>query len=525
MRFGAGASSSVLALFRKLHELRDLRIENLHPAYSSLSVDFNPNHCEPAEIEALVRTFLTNVSKTEDEGRQVEVPVVYGGEDLEEVAAHLGLSIESVIREHCAHEYRVAFLGFSPGFPYLSGGPGWMIPRKKVPRVRVLEGSVAVAGHQAGIYPVASPGGWQLLGRTPLKLFNPTSPLPSLLQPGDRVRFKSIAMGSFADTSMKTSPSTSRTILEILDPGFYSTLQDTGRTGWAHLGVSIGGAADPLALRIGNLLVGSAEGATAVEMTVTGVTVRFLEDTWFSLTGAQAPATLDQIEVGMWCAIPVCAGQVLRISTLQSGLRSYLCVHGGVGAIRVLDRGGFSASGHFGGHFGRPLAKGDCLPAGSEFTSSPRHRQANQVQCRYQKASIVLRATKGPQWEWFSSTAQDAFFKKEFTVTDDVNRLGVRIKGSPLERIAAKVGQELESEGIANASVQVATGGDPMILFCDQTTTGGYPKIATVARVDWWKLGQLAPGAKIRFEEVSLDKAWRLCREEERTLQTAVVDR
>ena len=123
-------------------------------------------------------------------GETVEIPVSYDGEDLPEVASLTGLEPEEVVRRHTAPEYTVAFLGFSPGFPYLVGlDPALEVPRRDTPRTSIPAGSVGLAGNQTGIYPTASPGGWQLIGRTEVTLFDPARDPPALLAPGTRLRF------------------------------------------------------------------------------------------------------------------------------------------------------------------------------------------------------------------------------------------------------------------------------------------------------------------------------------------------
>jgi inhibitor of KinA len=135
--------------------------------------------------------------------RLIEIPVCYGGEfgpDLEDVAARVKLSAAEVIARHSAAEYTVLQLGFAPGFPYLDGLPEELaVPRRDTPRVAVPAGSVAIANRQTGIYPVTVPGGWNLIGRTPLKMFRPDQEPPVLLQPGDRVKFRAISASEFKD--------------------------------------------------------------------------------------------------------------------------------------------------------------------------------------------------------------------------------------------------------------------------------------------------------------------------------------
>ena len=165
-------------------------IRNLHPAFASVLIDFDPRRYTHADIEALVRERMAGAAETDLEGRLVEIPVRYDGPDLDDVARHTGLDPRRIIELHASAEYLVYFLGFSPGFPYLGGMPAELAtPRLAAPRKRVPAGSVAIGGSQTGVYPIESPGGWRLIGRTELRLFDPTAEPPALLRMGDRVRF------------------------------------------------------------------------------------------------------------------------------------------------------------------------------------------------------------------------------------------------------------------------------------------------------------------------------------------------
>jgi KipI family sensor histidine kinase inhibitor len=169
-------------------------VVNLHPAFASLLIDFDPRLRTYVEVEALVRARLADIRDPPAlESRTIEIPVVYGGDsgpDLLEVANHTGLDPARVIEMHTAPLYLVYFLGFAPGFPYLGGLPGELsTPRLQTPRKRVPAGSVAIGGSQTGIYPLASPGGWRIIGRTAARLFDPEANPPALLRPGDSVRF------------------------------------------------------------------------------------------------------------------------------------------------------------------------------------------------------------------------------------------------------------------------------------------------------------------------------------------------
>ena len=192
--FAEEPSAAIAGLMSNLEGLPG--ILNLHPAYASVLVEFDPRLHSHAEIESLIRRrtddrFLSSVSVSPP--RLVEIPVHYGGlygPDLADVARHAGLSPERVVEIHSSAAYLVHFLGFSPGFPYLGGlPPALATPRLEVPRKLVPAGSVAIGGRHAGIYPMDSPGGWRIIGRTPLSLFDAAASPPALLAMGDRVRF------------------------------------------------------------------------------------------------------------------------------------------------------------------------------------------------------------------------------------------------------------------------------------------------------------------------------------------------
>jgi inhibitor of KinA len=169
-------------------------ILNLHPAFSTVLIDFDPRLRTHAEVEALVHERLAaSTHETPPEPRMVEIPVCYGGEsgpDLEDVARHNSLTRERVVELHSGADYVVYFVGFSTCFPYLGGLPAQLAtPRLSAPRKLVPAGSIGIAGAQTGVYPLASPGGWRLIGRTPLRLFDVEAAPPAFLRMGDRVRF------------------------------------------------------------------------------------------------------------------------------------------------------------------------------------------------------------------------------------------------------------------------------------------------------------------------------------------------
>ena len=287
--------------------------------------------------------------------------------------------------------------------------------------------------------------------------------------------------------------------LHILSPGMLTTVQDLGRFGWAHQGVSASGAADPLALRAGNLLVGNAENAAALEMTLVGAELVFDRNAVIALTGSEMGAG-----VPFWQPIEVRGGETLHCGATQAGARAYLAVRGGIAARKTMG----SASVHvMTGVGGRPLRKGDVLEIGEGAVRRPRG-PAGFPQ-RWQPRSI-LRATPGPQAEWFA----DGLFGAPYTVTEESNRMGLRLRG---RAIPSPAGQMI-TEGVALGAVQVPPDGQPIVLFVEHQTTGGYPKPANVISADFWKLGQLRPRDPVEFESVTIEQALGLLREQEEWL-------
>lgn len=214
LRFGdridAGANARVHAAAETLRRVEMPGLVDVVPAYATLALHYDAAFWAGRDGEppwkhlagTLHAVFATPPKEDAGAGRRVEIPVVYGGEhgpDLAAVAAHAGLDAEAVVARHAGADYRVAMLGFAPGFPYLLGlDPALQTPRRAQPRTRVPRGSVAIGGAQTGIYPSELPGGWQLIGRTPLVLFDAARETPSLLLPGDRVRFRAIDAHEFA---------------------------------------------------------------------------------------------------------------------------------------------------------------------------------------------------------------------------------------------------------------------------------------------------------------------------------------
>jgi inhibitor of KinA len=192
----------VIGLFHALQAREDAHIRNLHPGYASLLVDFDPLAITHKDVATLVESLVSaGFAKTENDSKVVEMPVCYDAEfgpDLADVATYTRLPAEEVVRLHAGAIYRVCFLGFTAGFAYLGGMPEVLhTPRLATPRRAVAAGSVGIAGGQTGIYPTQTPGGWRLIGRTPLRMFDAQAEQPTRVRAGDRVRFLAIDRAEF----------------------------------------------------------------------------------------------------------------------------------------------------------------------------------------------------------------------------------------------------------------------------------------------------------------------------------------
>jgi KipI family sensor histidine kinase inhibitor len=193
-RIDPAINARLVALAETIRERCGSAVTDAVVGYCTLTVYFDPVRVDPTWLEGEMRTLASEAEgASQEDGRRVDVPVCYGGDlgpDLEDVAARIGGSEEEVIALHAGREYRVYVVGFVPGFAYMATVDDRLaLPRRSTPRTKVPAGSVAIAAGQTGIYPMETPGGWHILGRTPLKPFDPRREEPVLFKPGDRVRF------------------------------------------------------------------------------------------------------------------------------------------------------------------------------------------------------------------------------------------------------------------------------------------------------------------------------------------------
>jgi KipI family sensor histidine kinase inhibitor len=452
-------------------------------------------------------------------GRLHSIPVLYGGaegEDLADLARARGLSETDFATMHASQDYTAYMLGFMPGFAYLGPLPEALdVPRRATPRLRVPAGAVAIAGGQTAVYPAATPGGWNLIGRTAIRLFDPHRDLPCLIQPGDRVRFHP-AHELRWPAEVAAAPVRTAGTVEVIDGGLLTTVQDAGRFGHRRLGVAWAGAMDAPALRAANLLVGNDPGAAGLECTVAGPALRFLSAARLAVTGADLGPVLYRDDLGPWpvppgTAVLARAGNRLVFTGRRSGCRAYVALQGGVGVPVVLGSRSTDLGAAFGGHEGRALRAGDRLALGPALPDRPSGGAAGVTPPPPPAGTRTLRVVLGPQDDHFAPGSVSGFLGGEYAVTAASDRVGCRLEGAQLFHLR---GGEIPSDGLVPGSVQVPPDGLPIVTLADGPTTGGYPKIATVIGPDLPLLAQVLGGeGRIRFAAVDVAEAQRAARE------------
>jgi biotin-dependent carboxylase-like uncharacterized protein len=279
-------------------------------------------------------------------------------------------------------------------------------------------------------------------------------------------------------------------VLTVLATGPLTTVQDRGRPGWASIGVTRSGAADRAAADLANRLVGNDASAAVLEVTAGGLGVRADRTLLVVVTGAPAPVTVDGRPAPFDAPLTLRSGQRLALGPPPVGLRSYVGVRGGIDVPAVL---GSRSTDTLSGLGPAVLTPGDRLPVGTLTAEEP---FVDVAAVRAPSSRPVLGVLPGPRRDWLTPAAWTALTSREWTVTPDSNRVGLRLAGPALERART---DELPSEGLVPGAVQVPPDGAPVLFLADHPVTGGYPVLAVVQTSDLPAAGQLRPGDRVTF--------------------------
>jgi KipI family sensor histidine kinase inhibitor len=514
-------SARVQALQRTVEMLRPSWLVETVPGYCSLRLVVQPLQTSLEEVEDLVSTAARNVTSARPvHARTVTIPVCYGGTcgpDMGIVCQQSGLSEQEVVERHVTASYQCSMLGFLPGFPYLTGlDPQLATPRLATPRAVVPAGSVGIAGAQTGVYTVSSPGGWNIIGRTPLTLFDPSREQPSLVQAGDVVHFSPISLQEFEERQSReftcypqicdvTEHETCG--CDVLEPGMLTTVQDDGHWGLQNMGIPVSGAMDRQALALGNVLVGNKERAAALEITLSGPRLVFTTDALVAVTGADMGLQVDGRDVPAWTTVLVRTDSVLSMTgCIGAGCRSWLCVAGGIDVPVVLSSRSTLLRAALGGFKGRALRRGNNLHL-HPLTQQARRLDGFSCPLALRPSYAIdapIPVLPGSQTESLTPAAQQTFLDTTWTLSNASDRMGCRLEGPQL---ALSHGADVISEVVPEGAVEVTGAGLPIVMLADRQTTGGYVKPFVVASAALGRLAQRRPGDSVHFRLCSLDEA------------------
>ena len=452
------------------------------PGYSTLYLEYDTARSSEHELQAWLQGLPEG---TLPEGKRHVLEVVYDGPDVAAVADHTGLNVSEVVARHSARDYDVYAVGFTPGLALMGPlEPALQVPRRPAPRPRVEAGTVAITGAQTTVYPVASPGGWQLLGRTVRHVYEPGS--GPLFSPGDRVRFRPVAAGARLGPQkpLELLPGSPRyPLLRVLETGLLDLIVDRGRFFAGRFGFARGGPLDRVAAGVANRLVGNPPGGALLELNVQGGLYEVAGHGVVAFAGGGLRAVLNGEKISPNSSFAVRPGDRLGFKPVSQGSRGYLAFAGGLETRRHLG----SASVDLRGGMGRALAAGDVLGVAEPHAIKP--GRTFQPDHLLDPERWPLRFVPGPQ---ATAAALGALTRQTFTV-GRADRMGVQLTG------ASVPGGEVLSEAVPLGSVQVPPGGTPLLLLHDRGTLGGYAKPAVLHPADLPRAGQVRPGQRVRF--------------------------
>jgi KipI family sensor histidine kinase inhibitor len=479
---------------------------------------------------AAVRTGLAGREPSADQvrpGRLVTIPCRFDGPDLDQVATLAGCRPDEVPTLLAAQPLTAAVIGFSPGFAYLDGLPVLLrrVPRRSRPRPAVPAGSVAIANGHAAVYPTASPGGWHLVGRTAFPLFSPARPPYAVLAPGDQVRFTVAGADEPVEPEPVvappwTLPADARAVFDVLSSGLRAVVQDGGRRAVATAGVPTAGPADPVSFELANRVAGNAPRAGTLELSGGGTRLICLGACHVAAVGAAPDVRVDGGGVPAGQLLPLRPGQTLEVGRQHAGWRTYLAVAGGFLGPEWF---GSSATDELTALGAGPLTQGDVLHAGAWAPPLGDHVVGDGPTDADASSTVELRVVPGPHADQFDAAALERLADAVFVVQPESNRVGIRLRTT--DAVALRDGSgggTLDSQGIVTGAVQVPPDGDPVVLGPDHATLGGYPVLAVVVSADHGRLGQCAPGTRVRLVPVALEGADEARRTLRRALSQAV---
>ena len=306
-------------------------------------------------------------------------------------------------------------------------------------------------------------------------------------------------------------------LLSVQEGGPLTTIQDAGRFGHLRVGIPTSGPMDREAFLLANRLVGNPDDAAVLECTLVGPRLELTDARLIAVTGADMSPTVNGAAIPMWEAVPLKAGDVLRLGPARAGVRAYVAVGGGLDTPRVLGSRSTYVRGRLGGLGGRALRKGDRLPLGAPAPARPRRLRAGRAPAYGTEAEVAV--TLGPQDDRFTAAGIAALLEGPYELLPQSDRMGARLKGPFIEHTR---GHDIVSDGVPMGGIQVIGDGQPIVLLADRQSAGGYTKIATVCSFDLGRIAQLKPGGRLTFRRVTVAEAHAMLRDSRRALDAAI---
>ncbi|MFB4166047.1 biotin-dependent carboxyltransferase family protein [Alteribacillus sp. JSM 102045] len=300
---------------------------------------------------------------------------------------------------------------------------------------------------------------------------------------------------------------TKETLCYVKKPGMLTTIQDMGRFGYQSQGIPPAGVMDYYAYTIANMLTGNHLREAVLEITMTGPVLTFASKAVLAITGGDLQPELNGEKAPMWKTFTVEDGDKLSFKGPKQGARAYLAVSGGINGEETLNSKSTYVKAKLGGMEGRALQKGDALTYTVPSEILPTGKGVHSDLIPSYPSTQELRVIEGPESNTFTNEAIQSFYKLAYTVTNESDRMGLRLNGPDVSHVEKA---DILSDAVSFGTIQVASDGQPMILMADRQTTGGYTRIATVITVDLPKAAQLLPGQKITFKKVSIEQAHEL---------------
>ncbi|NUP07542.1 MAG: carboxyltransferase domain-containing protein [Polyangiaceae bacterium] len=416
------------------------------------------------------------------------IDVVYDGPDLAAVASSLGVSVERVVDLHASRAYVALLSGFMPGFAYLGEvDPLLVRPRLAQPRARVPAGSVGVAGSLTGVYPFASPGGWNLLGRAiDPHLFDPTRDPPSRISVLDRVTFVPRPAARETESRLREARATTQhapgNALRVTASNGIATIQDSGRFGLRRWGLPTSGPLDAETCDAANDAVGNPRDAANIEVVMGALRLVAEADVWISIDGATEQLVRKGDEI---------------VVDPKERWTSYLAVRGGFTVPVVLGSRSTLLVAKMGGLDGRPLRKGDTLPVGDPTRSGPAEVERPEIAAVDEPVTLVVEPTAAdPRLD---DDAFERLLGSSFRISTKLDRVGVRFDGPAVPR---RADDRALPDPVLPGAIQVTGDGTLIALGPDSAVTGGYPVVALLDRHSRARLGRLRPGRVARFSAI-----------------------